>query len=161
MDIFRTPLRNGYVYNTKLNGDGIIFNNYDCTIQKGTFINDVLHGNNCIEIHYNKNKNNVYTVQIACGTFTNGKKEGCVIFYTFAKKSWNKFFYKSILVKKEIYIYNKNICIMQKIPITYVYLKGKCAFSTIHKMMTTFTFKEVKLSWYLKVKKYFFAPSDN
>lgn len=161
MSIFRTPLQDGYICNGKLNDNGILFNNKEYIIKTGNFYNDKLHGINCIDIHYNMHPTNETGINIACGTFINDNKDGLITIYTFKKKLWSKFLVKTIVAKKEIYLYKNNVCLYLHTQSVYVHIKGTCVFDKTHNLITHFSFTEVADSMYSKVKKYFFTRSNN
>jgi len=160
MRAFRTPLQGGYIYNNKLNGPGILFNNQTFIIKTGNFYNDKLNGDDCIYVNYNGTEYDTNKISIVCGTFINDKKDGQITFYTFKKSQWTKFLLQSIIAEKETYLYTNGACVSLQNSTTNVYISGTCTFDKIHNLIVAFNFTET-YTFYSKVKKYFFTRSNN
>jgi hypothetical protein len=90
MPIFWIPVRgNGYFCNGKLIGEGQYINTNNCIIQKGIFnTNGLLHGSNNEIIDYSDSVN----VNIRKGQYSEGKENGVIYEYVFAKSLWNDFY---------------------------------------------------------------------
>lgn len=90
MTISWIPIRGqGYWFKAKLIGQGTYVNENTCIMEIGMFaeVNGELSGVNCTRIDYSDSSN----VVIYVGDFTDGKQDGTITEYLFAKSDWNTF----------------------------------------------------------------------
>lgn len=95
MPITWIPTRGrGYWYKGKLIGEGQYINENDNIMEKGTFNqNGELESKNCEVINYNDNVN----ISVRIGPYSDGKENGTILEYVFAKFFWDDFMTNSVV----------------------------------------------------------------
>lgn len=95
MPITWIPVRGqGYCSKNKIIGRGQYINDNTCIMKKGIFnANGELHDNSGKLIDYSDSAN----VHIRQGVYNNGKENGVILEYVFAKSNWNDFLNNSVI----------------------------------------------------------------